>query len=142
MLRQLASFVAVDSQRLEVSGADLDLNARAAQAIGLALHELATNAVKYGALSVPTGKVLVSWTIDDKTAGEPIVTMRWLEVGGPALAAPSRVGFGSEVTTRIAPASISGTAKLEFLSTGLRYTLEAPLSALSVESNQSIIGHF
>lgn len=130
--RQLAAFVSADSQRLELSGADLNLNARAAQAIGLALHELATNAVKYGALSGARGKVSVSWSVDHEPADGPAVVLRWIESGGPLVTPPARIGFGSEVISRIAPSSISGTSDIEYAPTGLRYILTFPLSILAV----------
>ena len=140
--RQLASFVAADSQRLKVSGPALELNPRAAQAIGLALHELSTNAVKYGALSLPTGRVTVSWAAEKMSDGDANLVMHWVESGGPPVTPSSKSGFGSEVITRIAPRSISGTAEIEYDRKGIRYTLMAPLAILSAKNKEATIKYF
>ena len=80
--QQLAPFVETGSSRIELDGPDISLTAEAAQAIGLALHELATNAIKYGALSVPHGKVTVSWAFA-ANPGEPRhLQMSWIERAG------------------------------------------------------------
>jgi two-component sensor histidine kinase len=140
--RQLASFLAADSQRLVVAGPPLDLNPRAAQAIGMALHELSTNAVKYGALSSPAGRVTVSWAKEKLADGYANLVLRWVESGGPPVTPSSNSGFGSEVITRIAPRSISGTAEIEYDRNGIRYTLMAPLAILSAKNEEATINYF
>src|SRR5262249_16146878 len=101
---QLAHFAGLIGSRIDVHGPKLRLNAASAQAIGLALHELATNAGKYGALSTDTGHVDVRWGI----AGDTL-TMSWTERGGPPVSAPERRGFGTIVMETMAERSVDGT---------------------------------
>ena len=129
--RQLAPFVDPSGTRLELSGPDLDLNSGAAQALGLAFHELATNAVKYGALSIAEGRVEITWAIDHNADAGKYLTLNWVEKDGPVVVPPSRRGFGSEVIAQMAPVSLSGRVVLDFASTGLRCTLTIPITSLS-----------
>src|SRR5262249_13170910 len=89
-------------------------NSAAAQAIGLALHELATNASKYGALSSQTGSVDVSWRLDDN-----VFTMSWTERGGPPVSAPTQRGFGSTVLTLMAKHTVGGEVYLDYTPSGV-----------------------
>ena len=117
---QLAPFVDRDSPRLELVGPGVVLAARAAQAIGLALHELATNAAKYGALSAPSGKVRVSWAFDDVGVHPRPLRLSWAELGGPPATAPAKKGFGYLVIERMAASSVSGEVAMEHSPAGLR----------------------
>ena len=103
-------------------------SAAAALALTLVLHELATNAVKYGALSNQTGRVALSWRVDE-IEGVPQFRLRWQESGGPPVVAPSRRGFGSRLIERTFPAA-GGRAESAYLPTGLVFTLDAPLDGL------------
>ena len=125
--RQLAPFVDLDSERLVVAGPDVDLNSTAAQAVGMALHELATNAVKYGALANAYGKISIDWHFQG-AAGEPAPTLilTWVEVGGPTVQPPTGQGFGTAVVAKMAPNSVSGVGTLEYPPSGLRWTLTIP----------------
>ena len=125
---QLAPFVDVGSSRLELDGPDVVLAARAAQAIGLALHELATNAAKHGALSIPTGKVRVSWAFGD--ADPCPLRLSWSELGGPPAAPPSKKGFGYLVIERMAASAVSGEVAVNFSPEGLRWVLSIPAANL------------
>ncbi len=129
--RQLAPFVDKSSSRITTQGPDVQINSGAAQAIGLALHELATNAVKYGALSVAKGSVSISWKFNGAESGEPELVLNWEEIGGPPVVAPSRKGFGSVVIAKIAPLSVSGVATVDYAPTGLRWNLIIPRSAIA-----------
>jgi PAS domain S-box-containing protein len=129
--RQLTPFVDPCGERFELSGADVYVNANAAQAIGLALHELATNAVKYGALSVLHGKVSISWTTEYNTDIGECLILGWVEKGGPVVTPPSHNGFGAEVIGRMAPASLSARVALDYASTGLCWTLTIPMASLT-----------
>jgi PAS domain S-box-containing protein len=111
-------------ERIELSGDLLELNPRAAESYGLALHELSTNAVRHGALSAPDGKVDLSFRLD---RGGKLYTLTWRESGGPAVMAPERSGFGGAVLTRMAPLAIQGESRLDFTPDGLRYRLSAPV---------------
>jgi two-component sensor histidine kinase len=102
-------------------GPKLRLNAAAAQAIGLALHELATNAGKYGALSTDRGRVDVCWGTEGDT-----LTMSWTERDGPPVSAPERRGFGSTVIASMAKATVGGEVQLDYAPSGLMWRLICP----------------
>ncbi len=106
--------------RTTVSGADLELSAKEALALALAVHELATNAVKYGALSNDTGTVAVDWSVDG-----PHLTFRWTEWGGPDVDAPARTGFGSRIIRRNLAGEFKGNVEIEYRPSGLALTLTA-----------------
>jgi PAS domain S-box-containing protein len=127
---QLAPFVDAGSSRLELAGPDVVLAARAAQAIGLALHELATNAARYGALSAPTGRIRVSWTFDDLGADPRPLRLSWAELGGPPATAPAKKGFGYLVIERMAASAVSGEVAMEHSPAGLRWVLSIPAANL------------
>jgi len=118
---QLAHFAGLIDSRIDVHGPKLRLNAASAQAIGLALHELATNAGKYGALSTDTGRVAVHWRTDGHT-----LTMSWTERGGPRVSAPQRRGFGTIVMETLAERSVDGTVELDYPPSGLTWRLTCP----------------
>ncbi|GGF90645.1 MULTISPECIES: sensor histidine kinase [Rhizobium] len=125
----LSTFEAGD--RLLVSGEDFMLKAEAVQNLGLVLHELATNSVKYGALSVPHGRVRISW--DDVAPGddgEPKIRLVWEESGGPPVTEPSRKGFGTTIIQRHAVAAFGGQVDVEFRPEGLVWRLVAPRANL------------
>ncbi len=125
----LSTFEAGD--RLLVSGEDFMLKAEAVQNLGLVLHELATNSVKYGALSVPHGCVRISW--DDVAPGEdgePRMRLVWQESRGPLVTEPSRKGFGTTIIQRHAVAAFGGQVDVEFRPEGLVWRLTAPRSNL------------
>jgi two-component system CheB/CheR fusion protein len=117
----------IDDKRLNVrlSGADIALDARGALAVGMAIHELTTNAVKYGALSVPEGDVAVTWSIEDVSEGESFV-LDWVERNGPKVV-PAKPGFGLLLIERGLKHDLAGQAVVEFLPEGVRARLRAPL---------------
>jgi PAS domain S-box-containing protein len=125
---QLAPFADLIGSRIAVHGPKLRLNAASAQAIGLALHELATNAGKYGALSTDGGRADVCWGIDGDT-----FTMSWTEREGPPVSAPQRRGFGTMVMESMAEHTVDGTVYLEYASSGLTWRLNCP-AANALES--------
>jgi two-component sensor histidine kinase len=118
---QLAHFADLVGFRIAVHGPKLRLNAAAAQAIGLALHELATNAGKYGALSVGSGHVDVGWRIDGD-----IFAMSWTERNGPPVSQPERRGFGSTVIEPMAKRTVGGEVRLDYAPSGLMWGLTCP----------------
>jgi len=110
---------------IELAGsAEVSVGARTALAITLAIHELATNAVKYGALSMPSGKVRVSW----ETESGRLVILEWEESGGPVVHPPVRKGFGSTLLERGLSDRASGSAKVEYRPSGVRCVLRLPVS--------------
>jgi two-component sensor histidine kinase len=104
-----------------VHGPKLHLNATAAEAVGLALHELATNAGKYGALSTDDGQVDVRWRLD----GDPL-TMTWTERGGPPMQAPDHRGFGTMVIESMARQALGGEVRLDYARSGVAWQLTCP----------------
>ena len=118
------------ASRIHVSGPSVRLGAKAALALALALHELATNAAKYGALSCPEGSVDLRWHVTLEAA-EPRFCLRWAEKDGPAiLAPPTRRGFGSRLIERSFAAEVGGEVELSFAPGGLTCRLEAPLASM------------
>ena len=118
---QLAHFVDLIGSRISMDGPQLRLNAASAQAIGLALHELATNAGKYGALSTDRGRVDICW----RTDGDAF-TMSWTEREGPPVSAPTQRGFGTIVMETMAKRSVDGTVDVEYAPLGLTWRLSCP----------------
>ncbi len=121
---QLAHFKDLIGTRVLIDGPRARLNSAAAQGIGMALHELATNAVKYGALSNPDGQVRIAWQIT--AAAEPSFLISWLENDGPKVTPPTRRGFGRIVIGRMAEASVEGVAEIVFRERGVLWNLSAP----------------
>ncbi len=115
---QLSPFADLVGSRITVDGPKLRLNPASAQAVGLALHELATNAGKYGALSMDRGHVEVSWGI----AGDTF-SMRWTESDGPPVSAPKQRGFGTVVMEAMTARSVDGEVQLDYPPSGLIWRL-------------------
>ncbi|MBP2557571.1 two-component sensor histidine kinase [Neorhizobium galegae] len=115
------------ADRVELQGTDFILKAEAVQNLGLILHELATNSVKYGALSVSQGRVRIAWkdTVSEDD-GESRLELVWEERDGPAVHEPSRTGFGTTIIRRHAAAAFAGQVEVDFRSEGLRWSLNAP----------------
>jgi two-component sensor histidine kinase len=106
--------------------------------IGMALHELGSNAVKYGALAQDGGRVIVRWRVAGDDAA-PRLDLEWCEEGG-VVAEPARLGFGATILNTLAPRAIDGVANLTFNSDGVRWTLNAPLPpqrAIATEEPES-----
>lgn len=113
----------------EIAGPSVELAPNAAQAIALALHELATNAVKYGALRHPPGKLEINWHLQEK-GGDTHVILNWLETNvdmTDSLLTPRRTGYGRELIERALPYQLNATTKLEFTAEGVRCSVELPL---------------
>lgn len=128
---QLGPFVDLSGDRLSHTGPELKLNPIAAQTIGMALHELATNAVKYGALSNRTGHISIDWGVTPAPNGR-VFRMEWREAGGPTVAPPQRRGFGTTVIVDAVEYSLGAGAgvDLEHSSSGVTWRVTAPLSAI------------
>ncbi len=113
-------------RQIRMSGPDFRLNASAAQAIGMALHELATNACKYGALTGAEGSVAISWDLQP-AEGAQRFTMEWCETGGPKAAPPQHKGFGHTVMVRMVQAALEGEVAIDYAPEGLVWKVTAPV---------------
>jgi PAS domain S-box-containing protein len=125
VVRDSIEHLAGEAGRFDVEGEPLRLAPRAALALAMALHELGTNAFKYGALSAEGGRVSIGWMQDGDR-----LRLEWRESGGPAVALPSRRGFGSRLIERGLAADLGGTASLRFDPAGLRCDIEASLAVI------------
>lgn len=123
---QLAPFAA-EGNRYSIEGENVLLTASAALALGLVLYELATNATKHGALSVPDGRVDVAWRVEPKGDGASALVFSWRERNGPSVSEPERRGFGSELLQRQLRYELNGIATMDFHQDGLRVKLEIPV---------------
>lgn len=112
-------------RRIELEGEDTPITPKVALAFGIALHELVTNAVKYGALSNDTGAVRLAWRVVGD-AGGPLLKLVWQETGGPPVPPPTHRGFGTEVLERGLPLELQGTVVLDFRPEGLLCTIDVP----------------
>jgi two-component sensor histidine kinase len=120
-----------------VNGCEIVINASAAQTFALIIHELATNAVKYGALSSPDGSVIVEGRT--KTNGGQQFKFRWKEVNGPPVVTPTRTGFGSTILLMVAK-QFSKDVRLDFEPDGLVYELQFDLGAIAPAGEKEVLG--
>lgn len=123
----LQPFIGTESNALECEGPSVIVNAVAAQNLGLALHELATNAAKYGALSATTGKVRVVWSIEQDETGAPNLSLLWAEHGGPPVKPPQVKGFGHVVIERVVAQAVNAKVSYEFPEDGVRWSIAIPM---------------
>lgn len=127
VVEELLAYDAREGEQMRVSGPKVRFRPKAAETFALAIHELATNALKYGALSQPSGRIEVSWRIDEST--EPAQLMfEWREQGGPKVPPPPRKGFGTELIERTLAFELKGRTTMAFNSGGLQCTISIPLS--------------
>jgi two-component system CheB/CheR fusion protein len=122
-----------ESGKVQVKGPPIALNVELVQTLGLALHELTTNALKYGALKHPDGALAISWDVRDDASRSPVLALDWKETGVPISKSPTRKGFGRELIERALVASLQATTKMTFGSDGLSCRIELPLGT-SVEA--------
>ena len=116
--------------RLVLRGPETEIGAGAALPLTLMVHELATNALKYGALSSPLGRIAVEWSVEPSPEG-PRFSLWWREHGGPAVLPPTRKGFGTRLIERSLAGEIGASITLDYAPAGLQCHLGAPLSGLS-----------
>jgi two-component sensor histidine kinase len=125
---QLEAFSSKDV--LAVDGPPILLSPTAVQYLGMAFHELATNAAKYGALSKSDGRIEVKW----QTTSDARLQLKWSELNCGRAGTRTSSGFGSTVLERIAPAAVSGTGQIGFEEGGLTWTLDAPMETVEATS--------
>lgn len=126
---ELAPFRDGQQDRFRLDGPDLDLPPRYVLALGMALHELTTNAAKYGALSAAGGRVDIAWRVATGEAGTRRLVLEWREGGGPPVAEPRRRGYGTRLINGGITHELGGQVHLDFAAAGLRCTLDVPLDA-------------
>jgi two-component sensor histidine kinase len=124
-------FVGPDSHRVDVRGPEMSVHAKVGASLAMALHEMATNAVKYGSLSVPAGEVSIRWSASDGR-----FELHWIEWGGPPATTPTKSGFGNLLISRVLEAETRGSVSTEFTETGFRFHLQAPLENIGSEQNE------
>jgi PAS domain S-box-containing protein len=116
--------------RVSIEGPSLMLTSQAAQNFALAVHELGTNAAKYGALSNATGQVRISWSVF-KPNGHRLFTFRWQERGGPRVTTPTQKGFGSTVLEQVMAEYFETPPRIDYVETGVIYELNGSLEAIT-----------
>jgi len=126
---ELAPFREGQADRFRLDGPDVELSPRYVLALGMTLHELTTNAAKYGALSVETGHVDIVWRVTTGESGVRRLAMEWWENGGPPVGKPARRGYGTRLINGGVSHELGGTVKLDFDAAGLRCILDVPLDA-------------
>jgi PAS domain S-box-containing protein len=119
-----------DNRRIQVDGPKINVGPRTALALTMALHELCTNAIKYGALSNDGGNVVLDWSVSESPSSAKF-QLRWRERGGPAVTAPTRTGFGSRIIDEYCGSQLGGNASLLFNPDGVEWTLDAPMSSMA-----------
>jgi two-component sensor histidine kinase len=127
----LEHFLVEDKRRVLLKGPLVALDPKSAVALGIVFHELATNAVKHGALSNDSGTVSVSWSLTDGQA----VALQWQENGGPEVSPPSRAGFGSRLVKLELTHELNGDVELIYDKSGLKVAMEFPLGGVSASAH-------
>ncbi|APX86064.1 hypothetical protein BV511_15990 [Methylorubrum extorquens] len=122
------------SERVQVSGPEVQIGGKAALSLALMLHEMTTNAVKYGALSVPGGRVELSWSVIQGDEG-PTLRLSWRERAGPLVVPPARKGFGTRLIERGLTGQVGGTLRLDYPAEGVTCVAEAPLGNFQDEGH-------
>jgi two-component sensor histidine kinase len=116
--------------RIRIDGPEMPVGPTAAMTLSLALHELESNAIKYGALSNESGSVAVEWTVEQRD-GADCLALSWIESGGPPVAPPTRTGFGTRLISRAIGKRLDGAAATDFHPEGLRWRLLASVQELA-----------
>ena len=132
---QLGHYSDLVGTQIIVKGPKVYMNPDAAQNLGMALHEMATNAAKYGALSVPQGEVTISWDWKGQGA-KRVVRLLWREKGGPLVTAPTSRGFGSQVIERNLTRALGANVKLDYAASGFKADMDLPV-ALTVDEQET-----
>lgn len=119
-------YLTAGQERIVIGGGDVTVTPRVALTLAMVLHELTTNAVKYGALSTAIGRVDVSWRLEQRPAQPAMLRLDWRESGGPPVSVPQRRGFGTRFIEESVKAELQGTALLRFDPGGLSCTMQVP----------------
>ncbi|OKO80223.1 methyltransferase [Bradyrhizobium sp. NAS80.1] len=127
VVEELLAYNAREGEQMRVSGPAVRFRPKAAETFALAIHELATNALKYGGLGQPSGRLEISWRIDEAT-DPPKLLFEWRERGGPRVAQPKRKGFGTELLERTLAFELKGQTTMSFNTSGLQCQIAIPLT--------------
>src|SRR5689334_4992008 len=130
---ELDPFSDSSGTRVTMNGPAVEISTRHVVPIGMALHELTTNSAKYGALSALGGRVDVTWRIVTE-ATKRHLDFEWIESGGPAVATPSRKGFGSQLLDIVLPRQVNAVTEVDYRPEGLRVRVTLPLSREQIET--------
>jgi two-component sensor histidine kinase len=122
-MEELAPYRAAETSRADISGPTLVLEPKSAQSIAMVLHELTTNAVKYGALSVPSGRLRVEWS-----RGEAEIVIRWSEADGPPVKPPTHQGFGTRLVGPLVETGLEGKLRYDWKPDGFACEIIIPLA--------------
>jgi two-component sensor histidine kinase len=122
--------------RVVLRGEDIVLRPRAVLTLAMAVHELTTNAAKYGALSTPAGRIEIQWQPARADDNRQILRIEWIETGGPPVVEPEQRGFGSKLIEGSISAELGGKATLSFTSDGLRCELAIPMESIAADFHQ------
>jgi two-component sensor histidine kinase len=123
---ELAPYWMEGAPRADIIGPELVLPPRLAQAIAMVLHELITNSVKYGALSIPSGRLRVEWS-----RGETDLVLRWFDTDGPLVKPPQRHGFGTRVVNRVIETDLEGKLRFDWNPDGIACEIIVPVGQLA-----------
>ncbi len=135
---QLGHYLDRQASQIAIEGENIIVTPEAAQNIGLAVHELSTNAAKYGALSVAEGQVKVLWGCAADGGGDALFRMHWIEAGGPQVVPPAHKGFGQIVLEQLAARALRGQAQLRFEPSGVRWVLDIPRRNIVSEQSERV----
>ncbi|MCX7312719.1 MAG: PAS domain S-box protein [Alphaproteobacteria bacterium] len=124
--------------RIVIDGEPITVTPRVALTLALGLHELTTNAAKYGALSEAAGRIEVNWRIVDQLPAAPILRIEWRERGGPQVAVPARQGFGTRFIEGSVASELRGKARLDYAADGLMCTMDIPLDSVMPDADGSL----
>jgi len=134
VLDELAAHAIHEGEHVSLDGPELKLQAKAAESMSLAVHELATNAVKHGPFGGNGGKLAVNWRIDGGNGAKRKVHFEWFEDGlDGKVGKPERNGFGMELLTRVLPYDLGAKTDVKFDNGGLRFRMELPIEHLHPE---------
>jgi two-component system, chemotaxis family, CheB/CheR fusion protein len=127
VVEELSAYNAREGEQVRIDGPRVRLQPKPAESFALAVHELATNAIKYGALSDPSGRIDITWRIANGNDGSALI-FDWREEGGPAVSPPKRNGFGTEMLERTLAFEFKGRTELAYNPSGVHCTITIPLT--------------
>ena len=128
LTNEISGFDDGNGERVVFRGPPIDLPSQTALSLGMAFHELTTNAAKYGSLSVPAGRLAVDWSVADGNDGNRTFSLQWRERGGPPVREPTRQGFGSILMEKLFDGQAGVSMKIQFHTAGLEFDLAMPWS--------------